>query len=126
MEALYQIGRDLGALSARVSALETKGGCGCGKAKSRGIPLSQQTEEQRHVTMQLRKSHKEMFAALNEVIAQFGLADKVRIGTVGLVNVGRPSVSAGTDDCCFCCATPGDVSGPDYCCSDNCEPCCAG
>ncbi|HUO98187.1 MAG TPA: hypothetical protein VMU01_05940 [Rhizomicrobium sp.] len=125
MEALFEIGKELGSLTARVSALETKKDCGCGKAKSRGVPLSQMTDTQREVTVHLRKSHKELFKALNEVIAQFGLAEKVRVGTLGLVNVGRPSVSAGTDDCCFCCSNEG-VSGWDYCCSDNCEPCCAG
>jgi len=126
MEAMFEIGRETGTRSARLAALEAKGGCGYSKARSRGIPLSQQTEEQRHVTLQLRKNHKELFKALNELVAKFGLADKVRAGTIGLVSVGRPSVSAETDDCCFCRNTPPDMSGPDYCCSDNCQPCCAG
>ena len=125
MEALFQIGKELGSLTARVSALETKGPCNCGP-KNKGTPLSELSDKEREITLKLRKNHKKLFAGINGLLKQYGLADQIRVSTVRFVGADVPRViGAGTDDCCFCCQNEG-VSGPDYCCSDNCEPCCAG
>ena len=37
MEALFQIGKELGALTARVSALESKGKCHCGSQTKEAV-----------------------------------------------------------------------------------------
>jgi hypothetical protein len=125
VETLYQIGKDLEKLNARVLSLEVKGKCNC-HSESSGIPISDLPEGQREILLQLRKNHKEIFAKLNDVLKQFGLGGKGKISEFHLVDINRPrpSVGAGSDDCCYCCSNEG-VSGYDMCCSDDCTPCCA-
>jgi hypothetical protein len=63
MEALFQIGKELGALTARVLALESQK-CGCSGSKRGELPTEAMTNEQREVLQQLRKSHKDIFARI--------------------------------------------------------------
>ena len=125
MEALFQIGKEIGTLTARVSALESKDHCDC-KSKTKGIPISALPEKQREILVQLRKNHKDIFADMNEVLKRYGLGDKVKVSTFHLneLGVARPNAGAGSDECCYCCSND-DVSGWDWCCSDECIPCCA-
>src|SRR5687767_14623082 len=119
MEALFQIGKDLGALSARVAALESKGDCNCG-SKSREVPLSALPEKQREALLQLRKNHKKLFTSINALLKPY----KVKLTGLRMVDIDVPRPAAGSDECCYCCSND-DVSGWDYCCSDDCSPCCA-
>ena len=61
MEALFQIGKELGALTARVSALEFKGKCHCGSQTKEAV-VSLLSPAQREILLQLRKAHKEIFS----------------------------------------------------------------
>ncbi len=118
MEALFQIGKELGTLSARVTALESKD-CNCG-SKSRAVPLSALPEKQRETLLKLRKNHKEIFTRINDVLKGLDL----KVTTVHMVGIDVPRPAAGGDECCYCCSND-DVSGWDCCCSDDCSPCCA-
>ena len=118
MEALFQIGKDLGTLSARVTALEAKG-CNCG-SKSTAVAPSTLPQRQRETLMRLRRNHKEVFTRINDILRQFD----VKVTMVRMVDMDVPRPAAGSDECCYCCSND-DVSGWDYCCSDDCSPCCA-
>jgi hypothetical protein len=116
MEALFQIGKELGALTARVSALESKEKCGCG-SKSKGLPLGALSNQQREILLKLRKSHKEIFAGINNVLEQHGLGDKIKVSGLRLVDVDIPQ-NPKSEVCCYCC-----LDG-NYCCNADCTPCC--
>ncbi len=118
MEALFQIGKDIGALSERVSALESKSkeNCGC-KSKSSEAPMRALSNEQKEVLSQLRKNHEAIFTGINDVLKQYGLGDKIKVSSVRLINVNIP-ISPKSEVCCYCC-----LDGS-YCCNSDCEPCC--
>jgi hypothetical protein len=116
MEALFQIGKELGALTARVLALESQK-CGCGGSKRGELPTEAMTNEQREVLQQLRKSHKDIFARINEVLREYNLGDKIKARGLRLVNVNVP-ITPHSDLCCYCC-----LDGH-YCCNFDCDPCC--
>ena len=121
MEALFQIGKELGALTARVSTLETKEKCRCGskgKEVSKGAMSNEvMSNEQREILSQLRKSHKDIFAAINNVLKQFDLGNKIKVSGLRLVDVNVP-INPQSDLCCYCC-----FDG-NYCCNGDCTPCC--
>ncbi len=116
MEALFQIGKELGALTARVSALESKGKCHCGSQTKEAV-VSSLSPAQREILLQLRKAHKEIFSGINDVLKQHGLGDKIKVSGLRLIDVDI-SVNPKSELCCYCC-----LDGS-YCCNGDCEPCC--
>ena len=116
MEALFQIGKELGALTARVSALESKGKCHC-DSKTKEAVVSLLSPAQREILLQLRKAHKEIFSGINDVLKQHGLGDKIKVSGLRLIDVDIP-VNPKSELCCYCC-----LDGS-YCCNGDCEPCC--
>ena len=75
------------------------------------------SKEQRQILSQLRKSHKEIFAGINEVLKQHDLGDKIKVSGLRMVDVDLP-IEAETELCCYCCPNG------DYCCNGDCTPCC--
>jgi hypothetical protein len=115
MEAFFQIGKELGALTERVSALE-KEKCHC-SSTSKEVPMTSLGNEQREVLLQLRKAHKQIFSDINDVLRNRGLGDKIKVSGLRLVDAHLP-VNPQSDLCCYCC-----LDGS-YCCNGDCTPCC--
>ena len=78
MEALFEIGKELGALEARVRSLETKR-CGCGSAKTRKVSEAELPAEQRTILAEVRDKHATLVAGFNQVLKDLELADRVKI-----------------------------------------------
>lgn len=119
MEAIYQIGKEIGDLAARVGALEASE-CNCKKKKARSskrVPKAQQA-----ILADVRDKHPEIIAGFNDVLKKLKLSDRVKVGGINLVDA-----DVGVDDediCCMCCELDGQ-SGWTYCCDYyNCSSCC--
>lgn len=118
MEAIYQIGKEIGDLSARVSALEA-GQCN-GKRKPglpRPLPKAQQA-----ILSEVRERHSEIIAGFNDVLKKLKLSDRVKVGGINLVDAGTRLDDE--EECCMCCHLDGQ-SGWQYCCDfRGCSTCC--
>ena len=119
MEALYQMGKDLGALEARVSTLESHR-CKCRGGKGgAGKPVP---EEQKAILAEVRKRHADIVAGFGDVLRKLGLSDKVKVAGINLVDLGVQLDDE--DQCCMCCQLDGQ-SGWHYCCDfRSCSSCC--
>lgn len=115
MEALFQIGKELGALTARVAALELHK-CRCGSKRGE-LSSETMTSQQRETLQQLRRSHNAIFAGINELLKQHNLGDKIKVSGLRLVDVNFP-INPQSEVCCYCC-----LDG-NYCCNADCTPCC--
>lgn len=121
MEALFQIGKDLGTLEARVKALESSAKCGC-RSKTTGVAESALPKEQKAILAEVRSKHKEIVAGFNDVLKRLKLADRVKIDGFQLVDIGFARDDE--DQCCMCCNLDGQ-SGWQYCCDySGCSTCC--
>ena len=121
MEALFQIGKDLGALEARVRSLESHK-CDCKGGRRKAVADADLPPEQREILSRVREEHFRLVSGFNQVLKEAGIADKVKIDGFTLVDVGvdRDDV----DYCCMSCYL-GEKSGWQYCCDfDNCSSCC--
>lgn len=121
MEALFQIGKDLGALEARVRSLETSD-CDC-HSKRRGTREADLPAEQRAILAEVKEKHDQLVAGFNKVLKQVKLADRVKIDGFQLVDVGVDREDD-VDQCCMSCQLDGQ-SGWQYCCDyQGCSTCC--
>lgn len=118
MEAMYQIGKEIGELAARVGALETRG-CRCrGDRKPRaGLPKAQQA-----MLAEIEEKHSEIVAGFNEVLRKLKLHDRIKVGGINLVDGGVRLDDE--EQCCMCCKLD-EQSGWQYCCDySGCSTCC--
>src|SRR5690348_581759 len=120
MEALFQIGKELGALEARVRSLEAAD-CGC-KSKGAKKPGAEPPEEQRAILAQVTAKHGQIVKGFNEVLKELGLGTLVKINGFHLVGVDVRQDDE--DQCCMCCQLD-EQSGWQYCCDyQGCATCC--
>ena len=120
MDALFQIGKDLGALESRVKALEGGGDCGC-KGK-RQANMASLPAAQKATFREIKDKREQLVAGINDLLKKLKLADRVKLDGLTLVDIGV--VRDDEDQCCMCCALDGQ-SGWQYCCDySGCSSCC--
>jgi hypothetical protein len=120
MEALFQIGKDLGALESRVKALESAGKCDC--KGSRRASVASLPAEQKKTFQEIKDKHEQIVAGINDVLKRLKLADRVKLDGFTLVDVGVNRDDE--DQCCMCCSLD-EQSGWQYCCDySGCSSCC--
>lgn len=137
MEALFQIGKEIGEIRARIDKLEGEGQCDCKsprsgkdcrcKSRRRGeLKESELTQHQRRVLTFLRRNHKKIFETLNQVMASEALAVEPAVGEklflMSFKLISSEKQAQVTDeyrgDCCLCC--PGGI----WCCDiSQCSTC---
>jgi len=120
MDVLFQIGKELAALEARVKAMEGGGKCSC-KSGSREAKDSELPKEQLATVKQLRSKHKEIIAGFNKVLKEAKLPPSLVVGKFTLMD---KDVMEGDDVdlCCMSCLNGSD--GYEYCCDYNNCACC--
>lgn len=121
MEALFQIGKELASLEARVRVIED-GKCSC-KSKSRGIKDTNLPKEQLAAVKQLRSKHAEVFAGFNKVLRDLKLPESLVVGRLTLVDKHDLVGVDDEDQCCMCCLNGSD--GYEYCCDYAGCSCCS-
>ena len=112
MEILFQVGKELATLEARVKAIE-EGECSC-KGKGRAAKDSELPKEQLATVKQLREKHAKIFAGFNKVLKDLKIPGSV---VVGRFTLKYPQDLVGVDDedqCCICCLD--GAGGYEYCC----------
>ena len=118
MEAMYQIGKEIGDLAARVSALEG-GKCNCRKKETSRMPLP---KAQQAILAEIKEKHADIIAGFNDVLKKYKLSDRVKVGGINLVDV--VTRLDDEDQCCMSCNIDGQ-SGWQYCCDYSaCSSCC--
>jgi hypothetical protein len=120
MDALYEIGKNLGALETRVAALEDKK-CGC--TGNRRANTAKLPTKQKAIFAEIKSKHEDIVTGFNEVLKKLKLADRVKLDGFTLVDVGV-NREDDEDMCCMCCSLDGQ-SGWQYCCDyTGCSSCC--
>ena len=127
MDALYQIGQDIGTLRSRVEVLEKRGRCKCHGA-SRGLRDAEMTPAQRRTVKYLRANREVLIEAVQKALAEVGLGkaagEELHVSGLYLsppeqyAELRRRGSSGSADECCICCP-----SG-NYCCAMDCNFCC--
>lgn len=118
MDALFQVGKDLGALEVRVKALETSGKCGC-KSKTTMTALPKETKA---VLAEIKAKHNELVSGFSDVLKKLKLSDRVKIDGFQLVDI--DVIRDDVDRCCMSCKLD-EQSGWQYCCDySECSTCC--
>jgi hypothetical protein len=112
MDALFQIGKELASLEARVKSIEV----GRGAVKSESLKLKDAAlpKEQLATIRQIRSIHVALAAEFNKVLRDLKLPENLVLGRVTLVD--RASL-VGVDDldqCCMSCLN--GSGGYEYCC----------
>ena len=119
MEALFQIGKELGELRTRVDALEAKK-CGCSK-KGVGSGKEQLTGEDRAILAFLKEKHLEITASFGSALEAAGLSKLTskRLVVRGYRIGPEPVGERRPDICCTIATGTGN-----YCCDEfNCSFC---
>lgn len=119
MEAIFQIGKELGELRARIETLETtKRKCGC-DGRQRALTEAELTDTQRQSLAILRANHGKIVEAFNTALESVGvkaaLKENLVVAGYTVMTVEEHLRRRGFSDrptCCICC--------PDgsYCCDD--------
>jgi hypothetical protein len=112
MDALFQIGKELASLEARVKVIEA--GTGGGKSESLRLKDAMLPKEQLATIKQIRSIHVALAAEFNKVLKDLKLPENLVVGRVTLVD--RKGL-VGVDDedqCCMCCLD--GSGGYEYCC----------
>jgi hypothetical protein len=112
MEVLFQIGKDLAALQARVDAIESSK-CSC-KSKGRSLKDSELPKERLAELKQLRAKHAQLFAGFNKVLKDLKLPAGLAVGRITLMDKGKLVGEDDEDICCICCLD--GSGGYEYCC----------
>lgn len=112
MEVLFQIGKDVAALEARVRAIEDKH-CSC-KSKSQAVQDADLPKEQLTTLKQIRSKHAAIFAGFNKVLKDLKLSEKLAVSRITLVPEGSLVGVDDEDQCCMSCLNGSD--GYEYCC----------
>lgn len=112
MEVLFQIGKELAALEARVKKIEGDD-CGC-KSRTRGVKDANLPKEQQAVVKQLRSNHADIFAAFNKVLKDFKLPPGLAVGRFNLMDKADLVGVDDEDRCCMSCLN--GSGGYEYCC----------
>ena len=120
MEALYQMGKEMGALEARISALEAGRCRGDEERSGAAKPLP---KAQKALLSEIKVKHSEIIDGFNDVLKKLKLSDRLKIGGINLVDVGVRLDDE--EECCMCCHLDGQ-SGWQYCCDfQQCSTCCS-
>lgn len=112
MEVLFQIGKELATLYARVKAIED-GKCSC-KSKSRGVKDEDLPKEQLAAMKQIRRKHAEIFAGFNKVLKDLQLPQGLAVGRLTLMDKADLVGLDDEDQCCMSCLN--GSGGYEYCC----------
>lgn len=121
MDSLYEIGKDVGEVRARLQKLEQQaGGCGCklrGSTGSLGLSIAEMSSAQRKTVAFLQSNHARVVAALNAALESLELDKEAgeRIVVSGFQLAPASIVNQRPRDniCCLC-----QRDGV-YCCDDQ-------
>lgn len=130
MDAMFQIGKEIGEIRSRLEKLEKDEDCDCQSRRGGELKESELTDHQRRVLTFLRRNHKKVFEALNQALAsdliglEAAVGEKLYFGSVKFMSAERHEQLLSSDypiECCICCPDGNyccDFAGCSYCAHD--------